>query len=368
MAFAEVCGTLLRAGASEASGGFGHVGHGGHDGGIGSERRSVGSFVRRPQADVCLARERWPVASHCCDPGMKRALMACKKSAAPVPMKPTPLPGPTHASPPQHAQHTTSQLTPSPPMHSPSRARSSPARPMPAPPSPSFLRRRLGTWHALALGTPWHLARASWPWCESSRVRSWRASPGSVAGACVIRFVVVAADRPGALALGTPWHLARLGTWHVFVVIVLPWIMPARLVFSSCVLAARARRACPSAPVCQTRLSLGGRPGTWLDLALGTRVEQFLHRCFAGTHALQHTLGRCMWCCGLVPIPARAGMGWIPPLNGCSQGLVVSRGVAPCTLSYICHTKVFSKVSNSLPIHQYFPTASPYGARSQADG
>ena len=72
MAFAEVCGTLLRAGASEASGGFGHVGHGGHDGGIGSERRSVGSFVRRPQADVCLARERWPVASHCCDPGMNR--------------------------------------------------------------------------------------------------------------------------------------------------------------------------------------------------------------------------------------------------------------------------------------------------------
>ena len=74
MAFAEVCGTLLRAGASEASGGFGHVGHGGHDGGIGSERRSVGSFVRRPQADVCLARERWPVASHCCDPGMNRDL------------------------------------------------------------------------------------------------------------------------------------------------------------------------------------------------------------------------------------------------------------------------------------------------------
>ena len=109
---------------------------------------------------------------------------------------------------------------------------------------------RLGTWHALALGT-----------CVLALVRvfarSWRASPGSVAGACVIRFVVVAADRPGALALGTPWHLARLGTWHVFVVIVLPWIMPARLVFSSCVLAARARRACPSAPVCQTRLSLG---------------------------------------------------------------------------------------------------------------
>ena len=38
----EVFGALLRAGASEASGGFGHVGHGGNDGGIGSERRYVG--------------------------------------------------------------------------------------------------------------------------------------------------------------------------------------------------------------------------------------------------------------------------------------------------------------------------------------
>ena len=166
---------------------------------------------------------------------------------------------------------------------------------------------RLGTWHALALGT-----------CVLALVRvfarSWRASPGSVAGACVIRFVVVAADRPGALALGTPWHLARLGTWHVFVVIVLPWIMPARLVFSSCVLAARARRACPSAPVCQTRLSLGGRPGTWLDLALGTRVEQFLHRCFAGTHALQaHMHCSTHWAdaCGAVDLyPFLQERGW----------------------------------------------------------
>ena len=75
MAFGEVCGTLLRAGASAASGGFGHVGHGGHDGGIGSERRLTGSFVGGPQADVCLASERWPVGSHFCDPGMKRDLI-----------------------------------------------------------------------------------------------------------------------------------------------------------------------------------------------------------------------------------------------------------------------------------------------------
>ena len=74
----DLYGALLRAGASEASGGFGHVGHGGHDGGIGSERRSVGSFVRGPQADVCLASERWPVGSHGCDPGMKRDLAICE--------------------------------------------------------------------------------------------------------------------------------------------------------------------------------------------------------------------------------------------------------------------------------------------------
>ena len=80
MGCSEVFGALLRAGASEAGGGFGHVGHGGHDGGIGSESRSVGSFVRRPQADVCLARERWPVASHCCDPGMNRDLTLCPKT------------------------------------------------------------------------------------------------------------------------------------------------------------------------------------------------------------------------------------------------------------------------------------------------
>ena len=75
MGCAEVCGALLRAGASEASGGFGHVGHGGHDGGIGSERRSVRSFGRGPQADVCLGSEGWPVGSHGCDPGMNRDLV-----------------------------------------------------------------------------------------------------------------------------------------------------------------------------------------------------------------------------------------------------------------------------------------------------
>ena len=75
-------------------------------------------------------------------------------------------------------------------------------------------------------------------------------------------------------------------------------------------------------------------------------------------------LGQMQCCCGFVLSPARAGLGWTPPLNGCSQGLVVRGIIPPCTLSLKCHTKVFSKVSNSLPIHQYFPAASPYGAQS----
>ena len=95
-------------------------------------------------------------------------------------------------------------------------------------------------------------------------MRSCRAS-GSVAGACVLRLVVVA-DRPGALALGSPWHLARLGTWHVIVATVLPWNLPVRLVVSLCVLAARARRACPAFLVRPSAWRLG----TWLALALGT--------------------------------------------------------------------------------------------------
>ena len=90
--------------------------------------------------------------------------------------------------------------------------------------------------------------------------------------------------------------------------------------------------------------------------------------CIAGTHVLQaHMLCSTPWADAVwlwnVLRPARAGLGWALPLNGCSQGLVV-RGISPpepCL--YTCHTKVFSKVSNSLPIHQYFPAASPYGAQ-----
>ena len=77
---------------------------------------------------------------------------------------------------------------------------------------------------------------------------------------------LVVADRSGALALGSPWHLARLGTWHVIVVTVLPWSLPACLVFSLCVLATRARSVCPAFRVCR----LAWRLGTWPALALGT--------------------------------------------------------------------------------------------------
>ena len=88
------------------------------------------------------------------------------------------------------------------------------------------------------------------------------------------------------------------------------------------------------------------------------------------THALQHTCiaahpgGRCHVAVDLYPYLQERGWDGYRPLNGCSQGLVV-RGISPpepCL--YTCHTKVFSKVSNSLPIHQYFPAASPYGAQS----
>ena len=95
---------------------------------------------------------------------------------------------------------------------------------------------RLGTWHALALGTCVLAA--------VSLVRSWNVS-GSAAGVCVLRLVVVT-DRPGAfgtwlaLALGTPWHLARDRRDRA------PVDLPVPLVFSLCVIAAHARRACPA--------------------------------------------------------------------------------------------------------------------------
>ena len=87
------------------------------------------------------------------------------------------------------------------------------------------------------------------------------------------------------------------------------------------------------------------------------------HTCIAGTHALQHTLGRCDVAVDLYPYLQKRGWDGHRPLNGCPQGLVV-RGISPpepCL--YTCHTKVLSKVSNSPPIHQYFPAASPYGAQ-----
>jgi hypothetical protein len=53
------------------------------------------------------------------------------------------------------------------------------------------------------------------------------------------------------------------------------------------------------------------------------------HTCNAGTHMQCSTsCGQMLCCCGFVPIPARAGMGWTLPLNRCSQGLVV-RGICP---------------------------------------
>ena len=96
------------------------------------------------------------------------------------------------------------------------------------------------------------------------------------------------------------------------------------------------------------------------------------HSCIAAHIYCRHTcIAAHLWAdawdaVGFVPRPARAGLGWALPLNGCSQGLVV-RGIIRHTplhpVLYLSY-KVFSKVSNSLPIHQCFPTASPYGAQS----
>ena len=53
------------------------------------------------------------------------------------------------------------------------------------------------------------------------------------------------------------------------------------------------------------------------------------HTCIAGTHVLLHTSGQMLCCCGVVLSPARAGLGWTPPLNGCPQGLVVRGNMPP---------------------------------------
>ena len=98
-----------------------------------------------------------------------------------------------------------------------------------------------------------------------------------------------------------------------------------------------------------------------------SRLQQ--HSCIAAHMHCRHTCiaahpgGRCHVAVDLYPYLQERGWDGYRPLNGCSQGLVV-RGISPpepCL--YTCHTKVFSKVSNSPPIHQYFPAASPYGAQ-----
>ena len=182
--------------------------------------------------------------------------------------------------------------------------------------------RRLGTWLALALGTPWHLARD----CrDRDSLLARLVSPRRVSSLRVLAVLVLLLVCVGcvclwvaALAPGPTWHLARL--------------------WSSRGGAALAQMHCR-------------------------------HTCIAGTHALQaHLHCSTHWAdawgaVDLYPYLQERGWDGYRPLNGCSQGLVV-RGISPpepCL--YTCHTKVFSKVSNSPPIHQYFPAASPYGAQ-----
>ena len=107
---------------------------------------------------------------------------------------------------------------------------------------------------ALALGSPWHLARlGTWHLFVVTAAYSRGVCLRVSSSRCVCSLRVLAVlvllslcvGRSGALALGPPWHLARLGTWHVTVATVRSWSLPARLVFSLCVLAARVRRTCP---------------------------------------------------------------------------------------------------------------------------
>ena len=129
----------------------------------------------------------------------------------------------------------------------------------------------------------------------------------------------------------------------------------------------RRRLSCAATPGC-TRTSLMCCQQSYSSPLLACSAGSMSSAALQAHMYCRHTciaahLGQMQCCCGFVLSPARAGLGWTPPLNGCSQGLVV-RGISPpepCL--YTCHTTVFSKVSNSLPIHQYFPAASPYGAQ-----
>jgi hypothetical protein len=187
--------------------------------------------------------------------------------------------------------------------------------------SPSLLRRRLGTWHALALGTPWHLARD-------------RRDRASVDYACSSR----------------------------------PLVVCARCACSPCLCFCS----------CVTRLSLGGRPGTWLDLALGTLAEQFLHRCFAGTHALQahlHCRHTCiaahngqmhvvLWTCTQT---CKSGDGMETVLYADARKGSWSGGLPPAPCLFIVFTKSFQRcqiVYQSINI-SLLPRLT---ARSQEDG
>ena len=62
------------------------------------------------------------------------------------------------------------------------------------------------------------------------------------------------------------------------------------------------------------------------------------HICNAAHMQCSTSCGQRCCCCGFVLSPARAGLGWAPPLNGCSQGLVVRGNSPPEPCLYTCHT------------------------------
>ena len=92
----------------------------------------------------------------------------------------------------------------------------------------------------------------------------------------------------------------------------------------------------PRSPGCQSVHLMGRARSAAMQCCCSGQWE---HTCIAAHMHCRHTciaahIGQMLCCCGFVPRPARAGLGWAPPLNGCSQGLVV-RGICPLSPVFI---------------------------------
>ena len=95
----------------------------------------------------------------------------------------------------------------------------------------------------------------------------------------------------------------------------------------------------------------------------------WMHTCSAGTHVLQAHM-HCstpwadvvwLWICTQT---CKSGSGMGTTLKWMLARASGQGAHSPLLPVFQMSYKVFSKVSDSLPIHQYFPAASPYGAQS----